>query len=272
MSASLGKEPSCCEDSPRSASGRTTWPRPGPGTPSCSASRPYLRRPGYVEFRIGDYQHELGLIDSRYAPDAAERAGRRDRVLARRRPGRRRVERLLALGATEYQPLARARPGFRDRLGRRPVRQHPGRHVQPALPGRARQIARSVKPPTGEDFAKTRNPHRGVNLEPSFVGRVVVLHRADRVAVRAREEDQVADAADGEPLHEDGARRPDRARGGVHVVDGEGALEPDRGVVRASSRRCWTTPRIPGSSSVPVWIWKKPGGPQGLNVQPNTAS
>ena len=23
---------------------------------------------GYVEFRIGDYQHELGLIDSRYAP------------------------------------------------------------------------------------------------------------------------------------------------------------------------------------------------------------
>ena len=25
-------------------------------------------RLGYVEFRIGDYQHELGLIDSRYAP------------------------------------------------------------------------------------------------------------------------------------------------------------------------------------------------------------
>ncbi|SFK66939.1 VOC family protein [Brevibacillus centrosporus] len=29
---------------------------------------PYFRRPGYVEFRIGDYQHELGIIDSRYAP------------------------------------------------------------------------------------------------------------------------------------------------------------------------------------------------------------
>ncbi len=24
--------------------------------------------PGYIEFRIGDYQHELGVIDSRYAP------------------------------------------------------------------------------------------------------------------------------------------------------------------------------------------------------------
>ena len=34
---------------------------------------PYFERPnpdgslGYIEFRIGDYQHELGLIDSRYA-------------------------------------------------------------------------------------------------------------------------------------------------------------------------------------------------------------
>ncbi|WP_098749502.1 VOC family protein [Paenibacillus sp. EZ-K15] len=35
---------------------------------------PYLERPGpdgqlaYAEFRIGDYQHELGLIDRRFAP------------------------------------------------------------------------------------------------------------------------------------------------------------------------------------------------------------
>ncbi|MBK1783091.1 VOC family protein [Prauserella cavernicola] len=34
---------------------------------------PYFERPdpddpAYVEFRVGDYQHELGLIDSRYAP------------------------------------------------------------------------------------------------------------------------------------------------------------------------------------------------------------
>ena len=26
------------------------------------------RGPGYVEFRIGDYQHELGVIDRRFAP------------------------------------------------------------------------------------------------------------------------------------------------------------------------------------------------------------
>jgi predicted enzyme related to lactoylglutathione lyase len=28
---------------------------------------PYFDKPGYAEFRFGDYQHELGLIDSRYA-------------------------------------------------------------------------------------------------------------------------------------------------------------------------------------------------------------
>jgi predicted enzyme related to lactoylglutathione lyase len=31
----------------------------------------YVDRPGYTEFRIGDYQHELGVIDSRYVPDGS---------------------------------------------------------------------------------------------------------------------------------------------------------------------------------------------------------
>ena len=29
---------------------------------------PYFHLPGYYEFRLGDYQHELGLIESKYAP------------------------------------------------------------------------------------------------------------------------------------------------------------------------------------------------------------
>ena len=29
---------------------------------------PYFVRPGYAEFRLGDYQTELGLIDSQYVP------------------------------------------------------------------------------------------------------------------------------------------------------------------------------------------------------------
>ena len=64
---------------------------------------PYFQRPGYREFRLGDYQQELGLIDSRYAPtgSAAGPAGaivywQVDDLQAT-------FDRLLARGATEHQ-------------------------------------------------------------------------------------------------------------------------------------------------------------------------
>src|SRR5215216_7836916 len=60
-------------------------------------------RPGYIEFRLGDYQHELGLIDSRYAPhgSATGPAGavvywHIDDVPAT-------LDRLLSLGAKQYE-------------------------------------------------------------------------------------------------------------------------------------------------------------------------
>ena len=34
---------------------------------------PYFNVPGYTEFRLGDYQHELGIIDSKYAPKTASK-------------------------------------------------------------------------------------------------------------------------------------------------------------------------------------------------------
>src|SRR5262245_47035157 len=37
---------------------------------------PYFERPGYVEFRVGDYQHELGVIDSKYVPGTESSVGR----------------------------------------------------------------------------------------------------------------------------------------------------------------------------------------------------
>jgi predicted enzyme related to lactoylglutathione lyase len=38
--------------------------------------QPYFERPGYAEFRLGDYQHELGIIDSRYVPGTESTKGR----------------------------------------------------------------------------------------------------------------------------------------------------------------------------------------------------
>ena len=71
---------------------------------------PYYEVPGpdgraaYVEFRLGDYQHELGLIDRRFAP-AGTSSGPGgvvvywavDDVPAT-------LERLLTMGATEHEP------------------------------------------------------------------------------------------------------------------------------------------------------------------------
>ncbi|MDJ0343618.1 VOC family protein [Streptomyces sp. H10-C2] len=74
---------------------------------------PYFERPGYVEFRLGDYQHELGLIDSRYAPGGttAGPAGaviywHVDDVSAT-------LEKLLSRGAKEHEAPIERGEGFR---------------------------------------------------------------------------------------------------------------------------------------------------------------
>jgi predicted enzyme related to lactoylglutathione lyase len=66
---------------------------------------PYFNVPGYVEFRIGDYQQELGIIDGSYAPEgySAKPSGaiahwHVDNLQAT-------LDRLIAMGATEYQPI-----------------------------------------------------------------------------------------------------------------------------------------------------------------------
>ena len=68
--------------------------------------------PAYVEFRIGDYQHELGIVDSRFAasgraqqPGGAVAYWAVDDVHAAYR-------RLLDLGATEHEKPTSRGPGF----------------------------------------------------------------------------------------------------------------------------------------------------------------
>ena len=70
-------------------------------------------RPAYVEFRIGDYQAELGIIDRAYAPPGAATVPggaimhwHVDDLDAT-------VERLLSMGAKEYDPITpRGDTGF----------------------------------------------------------------------------------------------------------------------------------------------------------------
>ena len=75
-------------------------------------SRPIEGRLAYVEFRVGDYQHEFGIVDSRFA--APGRPGKAagavvywhvDDVQAC-------FERLLAMGATAHEGPIERGPGF----------------------------------------------------------------------------------------------------------------------------------------------------------------
>jgi predicted enzyme related to lactoylglutathione lyase len=80
---------------------------------------PYFERPGpdgrlaYMEFRLGDYQHELGIIHSNYTPKGAtaDPGGavvywHVDDVAAT-------LKKVKAMGAKEYEPLTkRGEAGF----------------------------------------------------------------------------------------------------------------------------------------------------------------
>ena len=73
---------------------------------------PYFVRPGYVEFRVGPHEDELGIIDARYAP-AGQPATPGGAILhwAVDDP-QATLDRLLALGATPYLPLVPRGEGF----------------------------------------------------------------------------------------------------------------------------------------------------------------
>jgi predicted enzyme related to lactoylglutathione lyase len=73
---------------------------------------PYFERPGYCEFRLGDYQAELGLIDGRYAP-AGSASGPGGAVTYWHVDDvRAALAKLLTMGAKEYQPYTERGVGF----------------------------------------------------------------------------------------------------------------------------------------------------------------
>jgi predicted enzyme related to lactoylglutathione lyase len=74
--------------------------------------RPNANDPSYVEFRLGDFQAEFGIIDQKYAPKmAGSKTGgvvlywHVDEVAAV-------FERVKSMGATEYEPLTERGEGF----------------------------------------------------------------------------------------------------------------------------------------------------------------
>ncbi|MFI6513086.1 VOC family protein [Streptosporangium sp. NPDC050855] len=68
--------------------------------------------PAYVEFRVGDYRHELGIIDRRYAPGGPFTGPGGAVVFWHVDDLAATVERLLRMGAVEYEPITEREAGF----------------------------------------------------------------------------------------------------------------------------------------------------------------
>ncbi|HEY8935552.1 MAG TPA: VOC family protein [Cyclobacteriaceae bacterium] len=66
---------------------------------------PYFNVPGYSEFRVGDYQHELGIIDSSFAPAGATKNSGGAIAYWHVDDLKTTLDKLIAMGATLYQPI-----------------------------------------------------------------------------------------------------------------------------------------------------------------------
>lgn len=68
--------------------------------------------PAYVEFRIGDFQHELGILDSRFAPHGGSEKAAGAMIYWAVDDVRAAFERLVSLGATVHDEPTERGPGF----------------------------------------------------------------------------------------------------------------------------------------------------------------
>ncbi|GAB3219645.1 VOC family protein [Glycomyces halotolerans] len=74
---------------------------------------PYFEAPGgYAEFRVGDYRHELGLIGGDYAPHDLKASPGGEIIYWHVADLEATFERLLSMGAEEYQPVIHRGEGF----------------------------------------------------------------------------------------------------------------------------------------------------------------
>ncbi|GAA3189589.1 VOC family protein [Dactylosporangium siamense] len=73
---------------------------------------PYFERPGYTEFRIGDHQDEIGIVDSRYAPHDVSVAPAGAFMYWHVDDLEGTLERLTSMGATPLQPITERGHGF----------------------------------------------------------------------------------------------------------------------------------------------------------------
>ena len=73
---------------------------------------PDAENPAYIEFRIGDYQHELGIIDRKYEPKSAVKGTGGAVLFWHVDDIEAMFEKLKSMGAREYEPITPRQEGF----------------------------------------------------------------------------------------------------------------------------------------------------------------
>jgi predicted enzyme related to lactoylglutathione lyase len=74
--------------------------------------RPEEGPPAYIEFRVGDYQHELGIINRQYAPKGASNPPGGAVVFWHVDDIEAALAKVKSMGAKEYEPLTPREAGF----------------------------------------------------------------------------------------------------------------------------------------------------------------
>jgi len=75
-------------------------------------ARPDQENPAYIEYRIGDLQAELGIIDRKFAPKGAQKGPGGAVLFWHVDDVKGALEKLLSLGCKEYEPLTPRGAGF----------------------------------------------------------------------------------------------------------------------------------------------------------------
>ena len=82
------------------------------GVPPYYDSADYGKGPGYLEFRIGDYEHEFGILSSKFAPHQTGGPPAGAVVYWHVDDIEAALDRVLALGAKEHAPITEQGDGF----------------------------------------------------------------------------------------------------------------------------------------------------------------
>lgn len=75
-------------------------------------AKPNAENPAYLEFRVGDFQHELGIIDSKYAPHKTGAAAGGSIMYWHVDNLEEMLERVKNMGAVEHEGITERGAGF----------------------------------------------------------------------------------------------------------------------------------------------------------------